>query len=160
MPLNPDAAPAAPTFTVEQLVRFDDCDPAGIVYYPRYFCMINAVVEDWWAHLGQPWHELIPQRRIVTPVSHLESVFLRPSQMGDRLHFHLSVEAVSRSSLRLHHRVVGPDGLERFRVRQRMVCVSTEGNRPPAAWPADIKAILTQWLPPKDEGGPSPPAQR
>lgn len=148
-PLPSTAPPAAPLFTVERQVRFDDCDPAGIVYYPRYFSMINGVVEDWWAHLGQPWHELIPQRRIVTPVSHIESVFLRPSQMGEHLQCQLSVEAVSRSSIRLLHRVLGPDGLERLRVRQRMVCVSTEGDRAPAAWPADIKALLLQWLPPK-----------
>ena len=29
------------------LVRFADCDPAGIVFYPRYMEMFNALVEDW-----------------------------------------------------------------------------------------------------------------
>ena len=28
-------------------VRFGHCDPAGIVFYPRYFEMLNALVEDW-----------------------------------------------------------------------------------------------------------------
>ena len=30
-------------------VRFSHCDPASIVYFPRYFDMINGVVEDWFA---------------------------------------------------------------------------------------------------------------
>ena len=31
----------------EVLVRFAHCDPGGIVFYARYFEMINGVVEDW-----------------------------------------------------------------------------------------------------------------
>lgn len=131
----------------ERTVRFDDCDPAGIVFYPRYFYMINGVVEDWWHHIGQPWRDLIMSRRLVTPVSHLDTVFLRPSMMGDVLRCHLSVEAVSRSSFRLRHRIVGADGLERFRLRQRMVCASLDQMQP-ISWPADIKAVLTQWATP------------
>lgn len=135
-------------FLAERSVRFDDCDPAGIVFYPRYFCMINAVIEDWWQHMGQPWHELIAKQRIVTPVSHLETVFLRPSMLGEVLQCHLGLETLGRSSFWLRHRVLGPDGLERLRLRQRMVCVSMEGHRP-MAWPADIKKILSAWAPEK-----------
>ncbi len=29
------------------LVRLGDCDPAGIVFYPRYLDMFNTLVEDW-----------------------------------------------------------------------------------------------------------------
>ena len=32
------------TFTTQRKVRFQHCDPAGIVFYPRYFEMINSVV--------------------------------------------------------------------------------------------------------------------
>ena len=39
---------AAPSyFERERLVRFSDCDPAGIVFYPQYFVMFNGLVEDW-----------------------------------------------------------------------------------------------------------------
>ena len=36
-----------PAYQREVLVRFAHCDPAGIVFYARYFEMINGVVEDW-----------------------------------------------------------------------------------------------------------------
>ena len=143
---SPIDAPAIKAFVVERRVRFDDCDPAGIVFYPRYFCMINAVIEDWWLHMGLPWQDLIAKRRVVTPVSHLDTVFLRPSMLGEVLRFQLDVEALGRSSFRLRHSVMGPDGLERLQLRQRMVCVSMDGHQP-MAWPADIKAMLGEWAP-------------
>ena len=40
-------------FTTQRKVRFQHCDPAGIVFYPRYFEMINSVVEDWFEEVLQ-----------------------------------------------------------------------------------------------------------
>ena len=51
-------APAV--FQREQVVRFGHCDPAGIVFFPRYFEMLNELVEDWFAQaLGLPFAVLI-----------------------------------------------------------------------------------------------------
>ena len=37
-------------------VRFEDCDSAGILFYPNYFLMLNRLIEDWFADaLGVPW---------------------------------------------------------------------------------------------------------
>jgi 4-hydroxybenzoyl-CoA thioesterase len=131
-------------FSAERVVRFGDCDPAGIVFYPRYFEMVNSVVEDWWTHLGMPWPEMIEGRRIGTPVSHVETIFLRPSRAGERLQFRLSLESLGRSSVRLRYRVLGPAGEERIRIRQRMVCVSLESSLP-IAWPAEFRSLLANW---------------
>lgn len=137
----------ARVFSRPRRVHFGDCDPAAIVFYPRYFEMLNALVEDWWRDMGLPWTELAGQRGLATPVSHLETHFLRPSAMGDALMLSLRVEAVGRSSLRLDLRVDGAGGDARLHARQRMVCV-TQGGREPRAWPEDVRAMLRQWLPP------------
>jgi 4-hydroxybenzoyl-CoA thioesterase len=133
-------------FSAERVVRFGDCDPGGIVFYPRYFEMVNGVIEEWWAHVGMSWTEMIDVRRIGTPVSHVETVFLRPSRIGDRLQFFLSLEALGRSSVRFRHRVLGPAGEERIRIRQRMVCVSLD-SKVPIAWPPDMRSLLATWEP-------------
>jgi 4-hydroxybenzoyl-CoA thioesterase len=138
----PASAPQPPHYLAQRQVRFGDCDPAGIVYYPRYFEMLNGVIEDWWQDIGLSWAAVLPARDIVTPVSHLEAQFLRPSKQGDRLTIVLTVEALSRSSIRLALRVSGRDpGDERLHARARMVCVSTL-NHAPLAWPKDIRATL------------------
>ena len=52
-------------FTVERRVRFADCDAAGIVFFPRYFEMLNGVVEDWFAGpLGASFRELHINRQV------------------------------------------------------------------------------------------------
>lgn len=134
----------AKEFRTERVVRFGDCDPAGIVFYPRYFEMANGVIEEWWTQLGMSWTEMIGQRGIGTPVSHVETVFLRPSRYGDRLEFRLSLEALGRSSLRFRLRVLGAAGEERLRIRQRMVCVSLHSHGP-IAWPEEVKSLLASW---------------
>ncbi|HEY1393321.1 MAG TPA: acyl-CoA thioesterase, partial [Methylibium sp.] len=44
--MNRAASPLA-VFWRERQIRFSDCDPAGIVFYPQYFVMFNGLVEDW-----------------------------------------------------------------------------------------------------------------
>ena len=142
--MSPASAIPANEFVAERLVRFSDCDPAGIVFFPNYFLMLNGVVEDWWMQIGHPWTETIGKRRIGTPTAHLDSVFVAPSLFGETLRFCLSIESVGKSSLILHHRVVGPDERERVRFRQRLVCTSLETHRS-IPWPEDIRQAITQF---------------
>jgi 4-hydroxybenzoyl-CoA thioesterase len=37
----------ADVFVRDKRVRFQHCDPAGIVFYPQYFVMIHELMEDW-----------------------------------------------------------------------------------------------------------------
>lgn len=140
---HPTSEPVS-EFIVERLVRFSDCDPAGIVFFPNYFIMLNGVVEDWWMHIGHPWTETIGKRRIGTPVAHLDSVFVAPSLFGETLRFCLAVESIGKSSLMLHHRVVGPDDRERVRFRQRLVATSLETHRS-ILWPDDIRQAIEKF---------------
>ena len=34
-------------FTVERTVRFGECDPAGVLYYPVYFNWVHETMEIW-----------------------------------------------------------------------------------------------------------------
>lgn len=143
----PSSAPLSSSYLAQRKVRFGDCDPAGIVYYPRYFEMLNGVIEDWWHDIGLSWATVLPHRDIVTPVSHLETHFLRPSNLGDQLNIVLTVETLTRSSIRLVLRVSGTNPSdERLHARARMVCVSTV-SRCPQAWPKDIRATLASRRP-------------
>ena len=43
-------------FERRRRIRFGQCDPAGIVFYPQYFVLFNALVEDWVSDaLGSPY---------------------------------------------------------------------------------------------------------
>lgn len=93
---------AAATFKVRVPVRFADCDPAGIVFYPRYFEMINGVVEDWMATaLNWSFSYLVMERQEGLPTVKIDCEFLSPSRMGDELLFELKVLKLGNSSLTL-----------------------------------------------------------
>lgn len=141
MPHAVAATPARATFVARRVLRFSDCDPAGIVFFPNYFVLLNGVVEDWWSHIGHPWTQTIGTRRMGTPVAHLDAQFIAPSHFGDELDFQLQVARLGRSSLHLAHRVVGANQHERLRVQQRLVCTSLETHRP-MAWPDDLRAAI------------------
>lgn len=87
-------------FTVQLSIRFAHCDPAGIVFYPRYFEMINGVVEDWCAQgLGCSFHEMHIQRGIGLPTVHLETDFIKPALLGETLVAELTVAKLGRASV-------------------------------------------------------------
>src|SRR5277367_1866225 len=98
-------------FVTERVLRFGDCDPAGIAYFPRYFDMLNGVVEEWWGDLGFPWSRLIGERRLGLPTVRFETDFRAPALHGDRLRFSLGIDDVGSRSLTLSHLIHRADTL-------------------------------------------------
>jgi len=89
------------TFRVQQKVLFQHCDPAGIVFYPRYLEMVNALVEQWFEEaLGVSFAEKMARREGL-PAAYVAVSFIAPSYLGDLLELRLSVVRVGRSSLSL-----------------------------------------------------------
>ncbi|MDR7272435.1 4-hydroxybenzoyl-CoA thioesterase [Pelomonas saccharophila] len=132
-------------FQREQLVRFGHCDPAGIVFYPRYFEMLNELIEDWFAHdLGLPFDLLIGQRRVGMPTAQLDTRFLRVSRHGDRLQQTIRIERLGGGSLKLNIAFVGDDGT-RVEFTQVLVCTSLATHKP-QAFPDDLRAALERSL--------------
>jgi acyl-CoA thioesterase FadM len=69
-------------FEEEVLVRWAHTDPAGIVFYPRYFEMINALVEDWFAGpLGCDFETLHGEFGTGVPTVSIECEFVRPARL-------------------------------------------------------------------------------
>lgn len=128
-------------FEREQTVRFGHCDPAGIVFYPRYFEMLNELVEDWFAlGLGIPFTQLIAERRIGMPTAQLDTRFKRVSRIGDRLRQRLGVTRLGGASLTLAIAFDGDDGT-RVEFDQVLVCTSLDTHTPQPL-PADLRAAI------------------
>ncbi|MEJ6006713.1 thioesterase family protein [Paucibacter sp. AS339] len=131
----------------QQLVRFGHCDPAGIVFYPRYFEMLNALVEDWFTEgLGVDYAQLLGPRRVGMPTVHLASEFKRVSRMGERLTQRVAIRKLGRTSLTLNVHFDGPahspqldDGRVAF--EQVLVCTSLDTHKS-EPFPQDLRAAL------------------
>lgn len=117
-------------FICQKIVRFAHCDPAGIVFYPRYVELCNEVVEDWFREgLGVDFHTLHEQHRLGIPTVKLEVEFLKPSRYGEALQFALHVCEMGQTSLRL--RMQASCGSEvRVRFQLKVVMLSMQSRRP------------------------------
>ncbi|HEY0877439.1 MAG TPA: thioesterase family protein [Zeimonas sp.] len=149
-----EPAPARPAmFEREVLVRFAHCDPAGIVFYPQYFVLLNGLVEDWLTDgLGTSFADLIMTRRLGIPTARMDCTFTRPSRLGDELVLGLTVTRIGERSIGLD--VQGRVGDElRLRARQTLVTVSLETMKS-VPIPPDIRDGLARYCRPVPEIAP------
>lgn len=130
-------------FQRDAAVRFEHCDPAGIIFYPRFFALVNACVEDWFASLGASFKTLHVDLRKGAPTVRLESEFIAPVRIGDTLRQSLGVDALGRSSLHLKH-LAGVDGRTVARFDQTLVFTDLASMKA-EPWPTDLRAAIARF---------------
>jgi 4-hydroxybenzoyl-CoA thioesterase len=127
-------------FETKRTLRFGDCDPAGIAYFPNYFHILNGVIEEWWTELGFPWRDLFTTRRIGLPTVQLDTQFLAPSFMADVLIFRLEITKLGSRSMTLRH-TVSRDETLLWQATQVVVATSLDTHKS-IVWPDDVLAAL------------------
>lgn len=128
------------TFHNTMKVRFGDVDPAGIVFYPRYFEMLNSAVEDWFASMGADFHAMHLTDKMGVPTVKIACEFLAPSFLGDELKITITPTKVGRSSCAIEYSVTSGDS-ERLRAQAVLVCMNLN-ERKSMEWPARLKTAL------------------
>ncbi|MNR94924.1 1,4-dihydroxy-2-naphthoyl-CoA hydrolase [compost metagenome] len=130
------------SYVARTKVRFAHVDAAGIVFYPRYFEMLNAAVEDWFAEgLGVDFAELHLRRGLGVPTVSLDSRFAAPSRLGEDLDIAIEVASLGRSSCVVAYTVRCGEEV-RMTAEGVLVCmVLAEGRSTP--WPEDIRERLS-----------------
>jgi 4-hydroxybenzoyl-CoA thioesterase len=133
------------SFRSPRRIRFSDCDPAGIVFYPQYFVMFNGVMEDWVdGPLGIGFAELVSRRRIGLPTVRLEADFRAVSRFGDEVVLSLEVERLGGRSLTLGLRCESAGGELRMAIRQVVVTTSLETHQAVEV-PPDLRAAIERF---------------
>ena len=129
-------------------IEWGDCDPAGIVFYPRYFAMFDhsttLLIER---TLGMSKHQLQAAHEFAGyPVVENRARFLLPTRFGDDVVIETSLTAVRRSSFDLTHRLSkdGALAVESFETRVWAVRDPTRPGRLKAKpIPPELVARLT-----------------
>jgi len=117
------------SFTHRHKVGFADVDPAGIVFYPRYFEMINATIEDWFRSIGYGFDQMILQDGFGVPTATIQVDFKAPSRLDDLVELELQLVRLGRSSICLQVNIQC-EGELRAVVQQTLVFIRMEGNKP------------------------------
>jgi 4-hydroxybenzoyl-CoA thioesterase len=132
-------------FTHQRRIGFGDCDPAGIVFYPRYFEMFNETVETWFRdELGHGFLDLHLKQAKAVPTVKAEVEFRASSRLEDLLELALVVEHIGGRSARLRIEV-SCAGEARVTALLTLVYIDAAAHKA-EAWPADLRAAMTPYL--------------
>jgi 4-hydroxybenzoyl-CoA thioesterase len=93
-------------------IEWGDCDPAGIVFYPRYFAMFDASTAALFqAALGMPKIAWTTKYGVLGfPMVDTRAKFSVPSAYGDEVMIESRIAAFRRSSFDVEHRLLKADG--------------------------------------------------
>ena len=130
-------------------IEWSDCDPAGIVFYPRYFEMFDIsttmMIEQ---ALGMRKLHYLKQFGFAGhPLVETRAKFRIPTRFGDQVEITTKVVECGRSSFKIEHRLTldGALAVEGTETRVWVVRHSNDPKRIKAEpLPADVLAKLTQ----------------
>ena len=130
-----------PAFVTHKQIRFQHCDPAGIVFYPEYFLLANEVVEDWFQDgLGVDFRKMHLDDHIGIPVRKTACEFFATSMIGDRLDWSLTVSRVGGSSVAMTIRA--SSGGEQRAVFEHLIVYASMKTRKAIPLPEDLRARM------------------
>src|ERR1700739_2225224 len=101
-------------------IRWGDCGPATIVYYPRYFAMFDDSTSIMFEAAGCSKQDLVKKYGLVgIPMVDTRAKFYIPSTHADWITIETRIESVKRSSFEVTHRLFkGSDlAIEAFETR-------------------------------------------
>ena len=122
-------------YTRDIRIEFNHCDPAGIVFYPRYFEMLNSVIENFFRDIaGHPFEAMMLDDTGV-PTARVEMSYAAPSRLGEVLTWRLTVARLGRAALDLTVEAWGT-GIRRLTAGITVVHIKT-GR--PQVWPDVVR---------------------
>jgi 4-hydroxybenzoyl-CoA thioesterase len=135
-------------FAMTRKIRFSECDPAGIVFYPEFFRMFNDLFEDWMeTAIGVDFSAQFAEHQRMFPLVHVEVDFKQPRNMGQLFRLVLVLTALGRSSI--HYAIIGFDGDDPTQeiLRGRFItCMASKVNRKSLPLPDDMRPAMEAYL--------------
>ena len=75
-------------------IRWNHCDPAGIVYHPQYFVMLNNAMEDFFRECAGLSYEESLVEGYGFPIAGIRCDFCAPSRCGDDCVLRMGIESI------------------------------------------------------------------
>lgn len=120
-------------------IEFNHCDPAGIVFYPRYFEMTNSVIENFFAEVLDSSFAKMMEDRSGVPTARIEVNFHAPSRLGELLKFNLDITRIGKTSIGFRL-VACAGGVDRLTADLVLVNVDALGR--PQVWLPNVRSKM------------------
>jgi 1,4-dihydroxy-2-naphthoyl-CoA hydrolase len=140
------------SFTYQRVVRFQDTDAAGVVYFANGLSLCHEAYEASLAASGMNLKQFFgggsgkDHGSLAFPITHASIDFFQPLFCGDRLDIHLSPAQTSSSSFTLTYQIFRLDSPEKpaSQAQTRHVCIERL-TRSRHSLPPDIIHWLARW---------------
>lgn len=109
-------------------IEWGDCDPAGIVFYPRYFAMFDASTTALFERvLGMTKYQFLKHYGSHGyPMLDTQARFLRPTRYGDSVTIRSEIVRLGKSSFEVAHKL-SKDGELAVECGEKRVWVVLDG---------------------------------
>ena len=129
-------------FSFTQKVLFKHCDPAGIVFFPRYFEMMNDCVEAFFEEaLKWPFESFHLTGGV--PTATIATKFTAPSRHGDKLILSLEILRIGHTSFSY---LMTADCSDEQRFSTEAILVHTNKEGKPQAIPETVRLNLKKFI--------------
>jgi 4-hydroxybenzoyl-CoA thioesterase len=91
----------------KHFIEFGDCDPAGIVYFPRYLEWFDAALQNHFRECGLAKADVVAKYGFVAfPVVDLKVTYSTPSTFHEEVVIETEILEIRRSSFVTRHRLL------------------------------------------------------
>ena len=107
-------------FVLNRIVRFGECDPAGVLYYPVYFDWVHQSMEIWFEEaLGVPYAKALSTHGF--PSKSATFQYHSPCRVGERIKIFFALSTLRNRSFEIDLKLFGEDDV--LRAHGQVVCV-------------------------------------
>lgn len=92
-------------FVYHRVVRFQDTDAAGVVYFANILSICHEAYEAWLAAIGVNLREFFSGKTVAVPIVHAEATFLQPLFCGETYKIHLTPVLLTDSKFEIAYAV-------------------------------------------------------
>jgi YbgC/YbaW family acyl-CoA thioester hydrolase len=136
--------PVEHAFREERMVRFQDVDAAGVIFYPRAFEYFHDLYVSYLARIGLPLTEALETRSFAAPIRYCEAHYFKPLRFGDQVEVALVQAHLEQTEITLGFRVTRcSDGQVAF-VGQTVHTFVEPGSFSRIEAPAGLRAALSK----------------
>lgn len=86
-------------FSIQQRVRWSDCDPLGIIWYGAYLKYFEAAEHEMMRAAGLPFETLRLERKVQIPRKAFQVEFHSPAQMDELLDIEVGIAKIGQTSI-------------------------------------------------------------
>ncbi len=124
-------------------VHFDQCDPAGILFFAESFSLAHRSIEHFMETSGIGWKNWFNNESTAFPIRHASCDYFQPVSGGTEIDISIEITDLSKSTV-CFSAVAEQSGDEKYRVQSVHTAID-KTSRTKADIPAEIFLKLSQF---------------